>query len=134
MNFPLFQLINSLSRSDLIGLIRLFYIILHYEDENYRILEYYINTTERYLLRHKTLFEYERTLISFFGKFDRYSLLEDKQKIELLKVKDQLAKIKKKAYKKPELEQIYIDAWIDSKNLKIPVYDILTMKGKIPDS
>lgn len=123
------------SRSDLIGFIRMFYIILHFEDENYRILEYYINITERYLLKHKILFLYERTLISFFRKISRYTLLKDKQKNEFIKVKEQLRKIKqKKNAKNPELEQIYIEAWIDSKILKIPVYEILTMKGKIPDS
>lgn len=77
-------------------------------------------------------------LLFFYHKkrlVSRYFILKDKQKNEFIKVKEQLRKIKqKKNAKKPELEQTYIDAWIDSKIQKNPVYDILTMKGKTPDS
>jgi hypothetical protein len=116
-------------RTDLLGYIRLFYIILQYETRNYRILDYYINNTERYLTKHNILFKYEQILIRFYRKFTQNINIAEKQLEALTQFKSQIQKMKsKKGNDTQELEQKYIEAWIDSKIQKTSVHTILTKK------
>jgi hypothetical protein len=113
-------------RMDLLGFIQIFYIILQYEVDNYGILEFYINKTERFLNKHKIFSKYEKVLIRFLRKYTQSILLADKQKEALLWAKEQLDIIKqKKEYPENKIKRMQLDAWIESKLTGDSIYEIL---------
>jgi hypothetical protein len=105
-------------RQDVYSFARLFNLILHYELENYDLLEYVIKSTNRYLSKQEKDYEIEGTCIKYIRKLAKSSNVADK--MELLEdMKTEVGKLLEDHNERVVLEYFDLESWIDSKLKKV---------------
>jgi hypothetical protein len=101
-------------RQDLYSYARLFNLAIHYELNNYDLLEYTIKSTSRYLQKRERDFPLEKVIIEYFKKIIKNQSASDRKK-QLQLFRNELVEL----LKEPENEVVnkYFDfvKWIDSK-------------------
>ncbi len=109
---------------------RIFGLIIHFEMENYELLEYTLNNTKIYFKKSNRLYSFEKCIFDFMKK----SLgIADNNKMNDLfkKLKYDLGKIHANAEQDNPLELFDIMSWIESKINRKEFKDILKEKAGI---
>lgn len=105
-------------------------LIVHYELENYDLLEYEIKSVKRFLTKKDKLYEYEDIVLSFIKKLPDISDAKEKTfHLEILR--NQISKLIKDNYDKKALEYFDIITWLDSKIEKKNFAEIVKSKSKV---
>ncbi len=95
-----------------------FNLILHFELENYDVLEYVIKSTKRFLNKQDRANNVETVFIRHVRKLVKSMTNADK-KLVLNQLKKDISEVMKNHYEQAFLESFNINAWIESKIQKI---------------
>lgn len=102
-------------RQDIFTFARLFNLIIHYELENYDLLDYIIKSTIRFVKKKSRDYPYEMAIIKHLKKLVRLNQSEKSIVEQLELFKDEVTQIYKDPYQQVTLEYFDIMAWINSK-------------------
>jgi len=119
---------NVDSRSDIYRITRLLQLVIHYELNNYSLLEYVVKQADRYFIKSKPKFKTEKIVLNFFKKIVMHKEIYNKEFL--------WDKLKKdlRVHRWDENEKIifyYFNfiSWIESKIEKTPIAKILKEKA-----
>lgn len=105
-------------RQDVYSFARLFNLILHYELENYDLLEYVIKSTNRYLAKQEKDYEIEGTSIKYIRTLAKSSNVADKMEL-LENMKAEVSQLLQDHNERVVLEYFDLESWINSKLKKV---------------
>lgn len=74
---------ENVLRQDLYSYARLFDLLIHYELENYELMEYTIKSTQRYLNKKQRDFDVEKVVIKYMKKLIKYRSEDQRAKVYL---------------------------------------------------
>lgn len=121
---------NSDYRQDYKAFARILNLIIHYELENYDLLEYELRSVKRFLIKKDKLYPYEDVILASFRKLP--GIAEKKERLfHLGLLKDQIRKIIKDSNDYMAIEYFDIISWIDSKLLSKNFSEIIKSHSKI---
>jgi hypothetical protein len=112
---------ETLSRS------RILKIIVHFELNDFDLLEYEIKSAYRYLSRRKKLFGYEKVILSYIRKTFRTDSNRNLVKL-FIELKDALQKLLRDPFERNPLDSLAIIPWLQSKIEKKALSEILMNK------
>ncbi len=125
------------TRIDLHAYARIVTLMIHYELNNFDLIENLLRSTGRYLNKNNFMYHLEEALIRFFGKVLSTSSDKERKK-ELSDLKDYLKKILVEFPEEKGFDAIDLLAWIDSKLLDKTFGEVVKMHlnhpgKKLPD-
>ena len=121
---------NSDYRQDYKAFARILNLIIHYELENYDLLEYELKSVKRFLIKKDKLYPYEDLILASFRKLP--DITEKKERhFQLGLLKDQISKIIKESNDYMAIEYFDILSWIDSKLQSKNFSEIVKSHSKI---
>jgi len=121
---------NSDYRQDYKAFARILNLIIHYELENYDLLEYELRSVKRFLIKKDRLYPYEDLILASFRKLP--DITDKKERLfQLGLLKDQIGKIIKQSNDYMAIEYFDIISWIDSKLLTKNFSEIIKSHSKI---
>ena len=126
------RIINSEAidlREDIHSFARIMNLISHYELGNFDVIDYYIRSTYRFLLKKHDLYDFQKYILNFLKKLS-YNFTEEKLVPEFEKLRSQLLPLQKNLHEKRAFIYFDIISWLDSKIEKRPIQDIIAEKGK----
>lgn len=130
-SFWLTKIINTKEenlRSDIHCFARIVNLICHYEMGNYDLVDYYIKTTYRFLLKKDDIHRFQKYLLKFLR---RLSYLKTTELADAFRVlQDQLKPLTNDPYEKRAFIYFDIISWLESKITQIPVEEIISKKAK----
>lgn len=127
------RIINSETvdiRQDIHSFARILNLISHYELGNIDVIDYYIRSTYRFLLKKDDLYDFQKYILNFLKKLS-YSFTEERLIPELKKLRRNLLPLQKNIHEKRAFIYFDIISWLDSKIEKRPIQDIIAEKGKV---
>lgn len=105
---------EKLLRQDLYSYARLFNLIVHFELKNYDLIDYLVKSTQRFLIKRKRDFDFEKTFIAYVRKINKYSNSE-----KLIDIYKEFREELEQLYLLPKnrVMHSYFDylSWLDSK-------------------
>jgi tetratricopeptide (TPR) repeat protein len=101
------------------GAARIYNLVLHFELENYDLIEYNLKSTSRFIYKIGRMFKYERRILRFFTKVINLKNQEEVRQ-ELQQLKADLLVIFEDPYEKKATITFKVIEWIDSKLEGIP--------------
>jgi hypothetical protein len=117
-------------REDIHGFARILQLICHYELGHTEVIDYYVRSTYRFLLKTKNLQMYQKYILNFLKKLS-LSISE----IEILKrferLRQQLLPLEKNPYEKRAFIYFDIISWLESKLQNRPVQDVIREKADL---
>lgn len=115
-------------RIDIYGFSRIFNLIIHYELNNFDLLEYNIRATYRYFKDKQKLFKLEKL---FFDFFKHASQITDKEMllVAFKNFRKRILPLQKDPYEKRVFEFFDFISWIDSKIENKKLIDIIEVKS-----
>jgi hypothetical protein len=131
--FWLNRIINSETvdiRQDIHSFARILNLISHYELGNVDVIDYYIRSTYRFLLKKDDLYDFQKYILNFLKKLS-HSFTEERLIPEFKKLRSQLLPLQKNIHEKRAFIYFDIISWLDSKIEKRPIQDIIAEKGKV---
>ena len=115
---------SSMLREDLHCFARIVHLISHYELENFDVINYYIISTYRFLLKKADLHSFQKYIIEFLRKLakvpDTFQLM---QMFQLLKT--QLLPLTESRFESRAFHYFDIISWLESRIEKKPVEEIV---------
>ena len=115
-------------REDVHSFTRILNLITHYELGNNDVIEYYLRSTYRYLLKKEDLHLFQQTILDFIKNLSKVS--NDEELIERFKVlRDKMVELSKSKYDKRAFVYFDIISWLESKIEKRPVGAIIYKKA-----
>lgn len=114
-------------RRDIYGFARIFNLIIHYELNNFDLLEYNIRSTYRYFKEKLKLFRLERIFFDFLKEISHKMDRESMEK-SFLKFRTLIKPLRKDPYEKRAFEFFDFTSWIDSKIENKPFIEIIDKK------
>lgn len=121
---------NSDYRQDYKAFARILSLIVHYEFENYDLLEYELRSAKRFLIKKDKLYPYEDVILRSFRKLP--DINEKKERLYYLGLlKNQIGMIIKNSNDNIAIEYFDIISWIDSKLLSKNFSEIIKFQSKI---
>lgn len=92
---------------------RILHLLIHYELENYDLLEYALRAVKRYLRTRKQLYEVEQEILQFLHMQER---LPDQAAVKkaLLQMRERLLPLREKPFERKAFSYFDFIAWIDS--------------------
>ena len=125
------------TRIDLHAYARIVNLMIHYELNNFDLIENLLRSTGRYLNKKNFMYHLEEALIRFFGKVISTSSDKERKK-ELSDLKDSLRKVLVEFPEEKGFDAIDLLAWIDSKLLDKTIGEVVKMHlsqpgKKLPD-
>lgn len=116
-------------REDIHSFARLLNLICHYELGNTDVLDYYIRSAYRYMLKKDDLYLYQKAILNFIrklsGEFNETDLIPEFQKLLTF-----LKPLQEKAYEKRAFIYFDIISWLESKIQGRRVQDVISEKAK----
>ena len=91
---------------------RVMNLLIHFELENHDLLEYIIDSTQKYLKGKKRLFGFEKAVLTFIKSSLGMDLISEKQKL-LKTLRDQLVPLKNDPFEKNVFAYFDFIEWID---------------------
>lgn len=117
-------------REDIHSFARILNLISHYELGNRDVIDYYIRSTYRFMLKKDDLFGFQKAILSFLRKLsDRFE--EQDLVPEFIKLRDQLIPLQSNPYEKRAFIYFDIISWLESKIQSKSVQEIITAKNKL---
>jgi len=108
------RLPRSVERQDLQSLARILNLIVHYEMENFLLLDSLLRSTHRYLNQHKAMLQFEVSLIQFLRKATKAA--DHTEKLEALQqLRRDFNALAEKAAEKAMLQLFDFESWIEGK-------------------
>ncbi|MFN8237005.1 MAG: hypothetical protein U0T77_02455 [Chitinophagales bacterium] len=101
-------------REDLVSVLKILQLIIHYELGNELLLPYIVKSVYRYLYKKKRLYKMETIILQYLRKLEKIRSRKDLIRSFSL-LRDQLAALRSDPYEKIGLDYIDFIAWLDSK-------------------
>ncbi len=105
-------------------------LMIHYQLNNYSLLEYKIKSTKRYLTKNNRLFNVENLFLKFLSKVINIFDEKDKKK-EFEKLKADFEALSDDDYKDSAQENLLLPQWIESQVSKVPIQKVIVSYEKI---
>lgn len=116
-------------REDIHSFARILNLISHYELKNYDVIEYYIRSTYRYLLRNDNLQTFHRNILNFLRRIN-FRMTEDELIPEFKKLRNQLLPLQNDPSEKRAFIYFDIISWLESKIEQRPVAQVIRDKAE----
>ncbi len=114
---------ETLSRS------RILKIIVHFELNDFDLLEYEIKSAYRYLSRRKKLFNYERVILSYIRKAFKPATAHGLINL-FTELRSELQELARDPFEKSPLDSLGIIPWLESKIENKPLSEVLKKSSK----
>jgi hypothetical protein len=116
---------NSI-RIDSLALVRILHLIVQYELGNQAILEYYIESTQRFLTEHNKLHDFERTILSFIRQLANKPKWDSDYMSIFVNTRNKLLPfLNSESHEKLNMEHTHLLEWIESKIEQRPMLEIV---------
>ncbi|MBL3656611.1 hypothetical protein [Fulvivirga sediminis] len=129
--FYLNRILNSENvdiREDVHSFARILNLISHYELGNVDVIDYYIRSTYRFLLKKDDLHNFQKYILNFLKKLS-YQFKESQLIPEFIKLRSQLLSLKNNPYEKRAFVYFDIIEWLESKIQQKPVAAVIKEKA-----
>lgn len=126
------RILNSESanlREDIHSFARILNLISHYELGNMDVIDYYIRSTYRFLLRKDDLQEFQRSILDFLKSMN-VAMLEPELILAFKKLREQLLPLRENPYEKRAFIYFDIISWLESKIERKPVAEVISAKAQ----
>ncbi|MCC7431003.1 hypothetical protein IT568_09190, partial [bacterium] len=101
-------------REDLYCFSRILNLIIHFELEDYELLEHIVKSTHDFLVRRKKIYKFETILLNFLKKFSQVK--NNKELLELFKeLKTEILPLTEDIFEQKALSYFDFISWLDSK-------------------
>lgn len=117
-------------REDIHCFTRMLNLICHYELGNFDVINYYIRSTYRFLLKKDDLHQFQKSILNFLRTLTRIPNKEE-LKLKFSGLKDQLLPLENSRYEKRAFVYFDIISWLESKIQEKPVEIIINTKAKV---
>lgn len=117
-------------REDIHCFTRMLNLICHYELGNFDVINYYIRSTYRFLLKKDDLHQFQKSILNFLRTLTRIPNKEE-LKLKFSALKDQLLPLENSRYEKRAFVYFDIISWLESKIQEKPVEIIINTKAKV---
>jgi hypothetical protein len=115
-------------REDIHSFARILSLISHYELGNTDVIDYYIRSTYRFLLRRKDLYSFQKYILRFLKKLGQH--LTEKELIHaFLQLRNQLLPLQENPYERRAFMYFDIISWLESKLENRQVGEIINEKA-----
>jgi hypothetical protein len=115
-------------REDIHSFARILSLISHYELGNTDVIDYFIRSTYRFLLRKKDLYSFQKYILSFLKKLDAH--LSEEQLISAFnELRNQLVPLQHNPYERRAFMYFDIISWLESKSTNHKVGEIIHQKA-----
>jgi hypothetical protein len=115
-------------REDIHSFSRILSLIAHYELGNEDVIEYYIRSTYRFMLRKKDLYSFQKYILHFLKKLT--SPLTEKELLSAFAtLREQLIPLQQNPYERRAFMYFDIISWLESKIIKVPVSQVINEKA-----
>ncbi|BDD02728.1 hypothetical protein [Aureibacter tunicatorum] len=115
-------------RADIQGFARILNLICHYEMENVDLVEYYIRSTYRFLIKKEDINFYQRNIMKFLRKL---MIIQKNELDEAFKeLLSQMLELKEIPFERRAFIYFDIISWLESKINKVPVQKVIQEKIK----
>jgi len=114
-------------RQDIYNFTRFFNLVIHFELENYELIEYLLKSTNRYLKKLEKEYQSEQVILKYFRKLAKHQ--SDSSRVELFgEFKEKLDELLKNPKEQVILQYFDFPSWIDSKIKKIPISEAIKQR------
>ncbi|MCP4456626.1 MAG: hypothetical protein GY816_01155 [Cytophagales bacterium] len=115
-------------REDIHGFARILNLISHYELGNIELIEYYVRSTYRFLMKKEDLHQYQKSILRFLKSLHpQLSSAEVTNRFKSLR--DKMLELRKNPFEMRIFVYFDIVSWLDSKIDNRPLIDILKEKA-----
>ncbi|MFN8255245.1 MAG: hypothetical protein U0W24_06120 [Bacteroidales bacterium] len=130
--FWLNKIINSKDvniRSDIHGFARILNLISHWELKNMDLVDYFIRSTYRYLIKKDEFHLFQRSILKFLKKLS--SISPDQLKESFIDLREKLLPLTNNVYEKRAFIYFDIISWLESKIYNKPNHLIIKEKAQV---
>lgn len=116
-------------REDVHSFARILNLIVHYELGNQDVIEYYLRSTYRFLLKKDDLHKFQQFILDFLKRLTRHMTTHElTERFKILK--SQLEELEKSKYDRRAFVYFDIISWLESKIENVPVARLIQEKAK----
>ncbi len=116
-------------REDIHSFARILNLISHYELGNMDVIDYYIRSTYRFLLRKDDLKQFQRSILDFLKSMN--SSVSEAELIQAFRsLRDKLILLRENPYEKRAFIYFDIISWLESKIQSRPVAEVISSKAE----
>lgn len=116
-------------REDIHGFSRILSLICHYELGHRDILDYYVRSTYRFLLKRENLQQYHKYILNFLKHMSN-NISNTNMLSEFEKLRQQLLPLESNPYEKRAFIYFDIISWLECKIQSRPVQELIQEKAK----
>jgi len=113
-------------RSDIHSFARILNLISHYELGNIDLIDYYIRSTYRFLIKKNDLHLFQKIIMKFLRKLS--SITQDQLTDAFKELREQLLPLNEKFYERRPFIYFDIISWLESRIENRPIQDIIQEK------
>ncbi|WP_020532723.1 hypothetical protein [Flexithrix dorotheae] len=117
-------------REDIHCFARIVNLVSHYELGNTDVIEYYIKSTYRFLLKKDDLHLYQKYILNFLKRLNK-EMTEEKLLEQFKNLRDQLLPLTSNRFEKRPFIYFDIISWLESKIQKRPIQEIVREKANV---
>ena len=107
----------SIVREDIVSILKVLQLVIHYELGNERLLPYIIKSTYRYLYKKERLFRTEQIILQYLRKLQKFTTRKELI-ASFTTLRDELLLLQSDTYEKIGLDYIDFISWLESKIYK----------------
>ena len=115
-------------REDIHGFARILQLICHFEMGHNEVIDYYVRSTYRFLLKTENLQMYQKNILNFLKKLS-ISISDEEILNRFERLRQQLLPLEQNPYEKRAFIYFDIISWLESKLQNRPVQDIIKEKA-----
>lgn len=126
------KIINSTEgdlREDIHGFARILNLICHYELGNMELIEYYVRSTYRFLLKKEDLHQFQKYILNFLVRLNT-NITEEELKKRFITLRNNLIPLTRDPYEKRAFIYFDIISWLESKIEGRAIQEIVKEKAK----
>ncbi len=116
-------------REDVHGFARILSLICHYEIGNTDVIDYYIRSTYRFLLKKKNLQLYQKYILNFLRRLGSVRITNEEMIVRFNLLRSQLIPLENNPYEKRAFIYFDIISWLESKIENRPVQEVIREKA-----
>ena len=116
-------------REDINGFARILNLISHYELGNIDLIQYYVRSTYRFLLKTQDLHQYQRLILRFLKGLNR-QMTEEEVTNRFKALKEKMIEIQDNPYEKRAFVYFDMVSWLESRISKRPVMDVIKERAR----
>lgn len=111
-------------RQDIYNFTRFFNLVIHFELQNFELIEYLLKSTNRYLKKLEKEYQSEQVIMKYFRKLSKHQ--SDQSRIEIfVDFKEKLDELLKNPKEQVILQYFDFPSWIESKIQNIPLSEAI---------